>query len=255
MRIFLSPFDEMGAAVSSEPECTKDWMPFRCTCPVCERKQKEMREPMRDMRRSAHHKIDKAPEMRQCVSCSKEIDRLVVGRWCEQCGSTHRKWRKHRRLPREISNDGLVRQTGSTRRPTPGSATRRYLTICIKTGNGSRKYKTHRLVAETWLPSPDDITKKQIDHKDGDTHNNFVDNLEWVTNSENLKRARAKRKSRPVSVVQIHPDTLVTVATFRTQLAAATAVGVHTRAISLAVENNSKSAGYFWRKVDAEEAS
>ena len=46
----------------------------------------------------------------------------------------------------------------------------------------------HRLVALTWLPIPD-AENLTVDHKDSNRRNNRVDNLEWVTEKENLTRA------------------------------------------------------------------
>lgn len=45
----------------------------------------------------------------------------------------------------------------------------------------------HRIVAETFIPNPNNLPC--VNHIDGDRANNNVDNLEWVSYSENLKHA------------------------------------------------------------------
>lgn len=62
-----------------------------------------------------------------------------------------------------------------------------YMTIDLWKDTIKKRYKVHRLVAETFIPNPK--MKKCVNHKDGDKGNNCVDNLEWVTHSENMHHA------------------------------------------------------------------
>ena len=50
-----------------------------------------------------------------------------------------------------------------------------------------RAFQIHRLVALTYIPNLEN--KPNINHKDGNTFNNHVSNLEWCTAKENMEHA------------------------------------------------------------------
>lgn len=53
--------------------------------------------------------------------------------------------------------------------------------------NGGKWYKLHRLVAMQFIPNPDNLT--DVNHKNGDKSDNRVENLEWMSHSDNVKHS------------------------------------------------------------------
>lgn len=60
--------------------------------------------------------------------------------------------------------------------------------MAVRENNGYLRFTVtkhiHRLVAEAFIEKPDD-SKCWVDHIDGNRSNNSVENLRWVTPSEN----------------------------------------------------------------------
>lgn len=91
----------------------------------------------------------------------------------------------------EISNYGRVRnnKTGNILKPRIND--NGYLQITLSLGGRNKKhtFKIHRLVAQLFIPNPDNLP--QINHIDGDKLNNRVDNLEWCDQSYNIRHGFA----------------------------------------------------------------
>lgn len=62
-----------------------------------------------------------------------------------------------------------------------------YSQVGLHAPSGTVVRHIHRLVALAFIPNPEN--KLQVNHKDGNGENNYVDNLEWATGSENTKHA------------------------------------------------------------------
>jgi hypothetical protein len=63
-----------------------------------------------------------------------------------------------------------------------------YLRIGVYVGDNKHKHAyIHRLIAQSFIPNPEN--KIEVNHIDGNTKNNDISNLEWVTARENTQKA------------------------------------------------------------------
>ncbi len=83
----------------------------------------------------------------------------------------------------EITMCGKIFQNGIERKPHV-----RKKDGCNVISINNKLQYVHRLVAEKYIPNPDN--KPEVNHLDGNRSNNNVLNLVWSTKKENLKHAR-----------------------------------------------------------------
>lgn len=147
-----------------------------------------------------------------------------------------------------VSSDGRVLGANGLLKPVRGKDG--YLRCNIAQDGKFRLWLVHRLVAEAFIPNPDN--KPEVNHIDGDKANNNVSNLEWVTREENIRHAhKVLRKMGDKPVLNADTGDIYTSLT-----EAADAVGLSGAGlISDAIKRNGKAGGFRWKfLVDCSDA-
>ena len=65
-----------------------------------------------------------------------------------------------------------------------------YLFVSLWKDGKVKNYRIHRLVAEAYIPNPDNLP--QVDHIDNDKTHNYLNNLQWITNRDNCRKSKNK---------------------------------------------------------------
>lgn len=96
----------------------------------------------------------------------------------------------------EVTESGnvFIKETG--KEITPKNNGNGYLRIYIP--KIKKRFLLHRLVATAYIPNPDN--KPQVNHIDGNKHNNSASNLEWCTGQENMSHFYETMSGKPVLV-------------------------------------------------------
>lgn len=129
-----------------------------------------------------------------------------------------------------------------------------YKTVNLCKDNRYKSYDINRLVALAFVPirEPD---KTEVNHKDENKMNNQVDNLEWVTKSEN--EAHGTKKERQAQKIRIPVLQYDLEGNFIKEWDSATNAerkisGKFTGAISHCINGKTKTAyGYVWKYKEA----
>lgn len=120
-----------------------------------------------------------------------------------------------------------------------------YLQVALQKHKKRKDEKIHRLVAEAFIPNPEN--KPQVNHIDGDKTNNNVNNLEWTTTSENQLHSIYVLKHNIKTVLQYDKNRNFIKEWEAIQLASKK-LNIQSSDISDCCRNKRKTAGgYIWR--------
>ena len=123
-----------------------------------------------------------------------------------------------------------------------------YIQYLLHKNNKGKELKAHRLVAEAFLPNPEN--KREVNHIDGDKHNNRVDNLEWATTSENQIHAHYELGKGIKAVKQLSKDGKL-IKVWRSIREAGASLGIECGDISRVCSKRRLTAGgYKWQYVE-----
>jgi hypothetical protein len=86
-----------------------------------------------------------------------------------------------------ISKDGNVINNKFKRKLKPFLDAYGYYQVCLCNKGQIKKFRVNRLVAEAFIPNTNNY--KQVNHINGIKTDNRIENLEWVTPSQNMLHA------------------------------------------------------------------
>lgn len=157
----------------------------------------------------------------------------------------------------QVSSFGNVRsldyrQTGKTKILKPFDSGRGYSKIKLCVDGKQNTLSIHRLVAKAFIPNP--IGKREVNHINGNTKDNNVENLEWVTSKENMQLAYRNgqvKLPRVFPVVQLLKNGQV-VRRWECASIAALTIGIDASSLTKCCKGKLKHCGGFMWKYEAD---
>lgn len=137
-----------------------------------------------------------------------------------------------------ITSCGRVWSYRRKRFLTPFNNGNGYLKVNLHKDGKRKSFYLHRLVAEAYLPNPSNLP--EVDHVDGNKEHNYINNLQWISKPDNIKKAQ-NVKIKCVETGIVYPSVTE----------AASAVDRDKSAISNCLAGRIKTCGgYHWQYVD-----
>jgi len=119
--------------------------------------------------------------------------------------SSYKKWNKNNKGYSNIKEYFYVLQTNRGKQRNDSKERIEKYGLYQHVLINGKAYSVHRLVAEAFIPNPEN--KPQVDHIDERRDNNNIDNLRWCTNIENQQYlSKEKREEQKIAKTKIKPE-------------------------------------------------
>ena len=138
-----------------------------------------------------------------------------------------------RSIPRNRTKGGILKPLKCDRN--------NYDLVSIYINGVKKRCFIHKLVAQAFIPNP--LNKPQVNHKNGNKHDNRASNLEWVTCQENITHTYRHQLHKTKQVIQVKDNKIVKV--YRNSLFASKETGIIQSSIWYCLNGKQKTAGGF----------
>lgn len=160
----------------------------------------------------------------------------------------------------QVSNLGRIKSLGNDKSRKekilkPVNNSDGYPQVTLYKNRKREQVSVHRLVADTFIQNPDNLP--QVNHKDENTKNNRVDNLEWCTpkynsnygtHNERIAKSLINRKGRSKPILCVETGVI-----FQSAMEAERHTGANSHHITKCCRGKygyKTSGGYHWKYCD-----
>jgi HNH endonuclease/NUMOD4 motif len=104
----------------------------------------------------------------------------------------------------QINDKGEIKnsKTGKLLKPIINNCG--YKLVCLSHNNVKRSGYIHRLLAEAFIETDLDTEISVVNHIDGNKTNNDLNNLEWVTRSDNTYHGKARVSQKGEKIAELY---------------------------------------------------
>lgn len=173
-------------------------------------------------------------------------DRKIDHKDYQEYDESKEEWKTFRDTIYMISNLGRAKNA-KTDNLLQGKITNSgYREYCLTIDGKKRSYRAHKLVWEVWVGTEQDV----INHINGNKLDNRLENLENVSNQENVLKAIYETQTHRFKKTACYDEEGNLVRIFMNNADAARQMGIRPQSIQAAISKGYRSCGYYWKNID-----